>query len=326
MRFGFWPNPRSDYKSTRILAQHAETTGWDGIWLADHFLPEEDALIPVHESWITLAALARDIPRVRLGTLVTGNTYRHPAVLANMVATLDNLADGRVVLGLGAGWQQNEHDASGIEYGTVSSRLDMLEEACQVLRGLFQNDYFNFDGQHYQLKNAPLEPKPQQAKIPLMIGGGGEQRRPRHAGDAARLRLRAGVVRRRFCTSRLFNSERRHALLGEQLVAAGRLPLVHYHKIPAAGHALRERLVVRLEPVARRRRRHGLGRGAQAHRQQGDEVHAPDQPRPQETVVGAAVALARRSGGGRGRRRGFVRSLRSFEILWKVRALPVDAG
>ena len=176
MRFGFWPNPRNDYKSTRILAQHAETTGWDGIWLADHFLPEEDALIPVHESWITLAALARDIPRVRLGTLVTGNTYRHPAVLANMVATLDNLADGRVVLGLGAGWQQNEHDAYGIEYGTVSSRLDMLEEACQVLRGLFQNDYFNFDGQHYQLKNAPLEPKPQQAKIPLMIGGGGEQR------------------------------------------------------------------------------------------------------------------------------------------------------
>ena len=176
MRFGFWPNPRSDYKSTRILAQHAETTGWDGIWLADHFLPEEDALIPVHESWITLAALARDIPRVRLGTLVTGNTYRHPAVLANMVATLDNLADGRVMLGLGAGWQQNEHDAYGIEYGTVSSRLDMLEEACQVLRGLFQNDYFNFDGQHYQLKNAPLEPKPQQAKIPLMIGGGGEQR------------------------------------------------------------------------------------------------------------------------------------------------------
>ena len=176
MRFGFWPNPRSDYKSTRILAQHAETTGWDGIWLADHFLPEEDTLIPVHESWITLAALARDIPRVRLGTLVTGNTYRHPAVLANMVATLDNLADGRVVLGLGAGWQQNEHDAYGIEYGTVSSRLDMLQEACQVLRGLFQNDYFNFDGQHYQLKNAPLEPKPQQAKIPLMIGGGGEQR------------------------------------------------------------------------------------------------------------------------------------------------------
>ncbi len=176
MRFGFWPNPRSDYESTKILAQHAEATGWDGIWLADHFLPEEDALIPVHESWVTMAALARDVTRVRLGTLVTGNTYRHPAVLANMASTLDNLADGRVVLGLGAGWQQNEHDAYGIEYGTVGSRLDRLEEACQVIKGLFHTDHFSFSGQHYQLKNAPLEPKPLQAKIPLMIGGGGEKR------------------------------------------------------------------------------------------------------------------------------------------------------
>ena len=185
MRFGFWPNPRSDYESTKILAQHAEATGWDGIWLADHFLPDEDALIPVHESWITMAALARDVPRVRLGTLVAGNTYRHPAVLANMVATLDNLAGGRVVLGLGAGWQQNEHDAYGIDYGTVGSRLDRLEEACQVINGLFNNDHFNFTGQHYQLKNAPLEPKPLQAKIPLMIGGGGEKRTMKIAAQFA---------------------------------------------------------------------------------------------------------------------------------------------
>lgn len=176
MRFGFWPNPRSDYEATKTLAQHAEATGWDGIWLADHFLPDEDELIPVHESWITMAALARDVPRVRLGTLVAGNTYRHPAVLANMVATLDNLADGRVVLGLGAGWQRNEHEAYGIEYGTAGSRLDMLEESCQVLKGLFHNDHFDFDGKYYQLRNAPLEPKPKQAKIPLMIGGGGEKR------------------------------------------------------------------------------------------------------------------------------------------------------
>ena len=176
MRFGFWPNPRSDYEATKTLAQHAEATGWDGIWLADHFLPDEDELIPVHESWITMAALARDVPRVRLGTLVAGNTYRHPAVLANMVATLDNLADGRVVLGMGAGWQQNEHEAYGIEYGTAGSRLDMLEESCQVLKGLFHNDHFDFDGKYYQLRNAPLEPKPKQAKIPLMIGGGGEKR------------------------------------------------------------------------------------------------------------------------------------------------------
>ena len=176
MRFGFWPNPRSDYKATKTLAQHAEATGWDGIWLADHFLPEEQALIPVHECWITLAALARDVPRVRLGTLVAGNTYRHPAVLANMVATLDNLADGRVVLGLGAGWQQNEHEAYGLDYGNVGSRLDRLEEACQIIKGLFSNEHFSFNGEHYQLQDAPLEPKPQQTKMPLMIGGGGEKR------------------------------------------------------------------------------------------------------------------------------------------------------
>ena len=185
MRFGFWPNPRSDYEATKTLAQHAEATGWDDIWLADHFLPDEDELIPVHESWITLAALARDVPRVRLGTLVAGNTYRHPALLANMVATLDNLSDGRVVLGLGAGWQQNEHEAYGLDYGTTGSRLDRLEEACQVIKGLFGNNYFDFDGNYYQMQRAPLEPKPKQAKLPLMIGGGGEKRTLRIAAQYA---------------------------------------------------------------------------------------------------------------------------------------------
>lgn len=175
MRFGFWPNPRSDYNATKTLAVHAEATGWDGLWLADHFLPDESTLIPIHECWMTLAALARDVPRLRLGTLVSGNTYRHPAVLANMAATLDHIADGRVVLGLGSGWQENEHTAFGIEYGTAGNRLKKLDEACQVIKGLFNNDYFDFDGTFYQLKNAPMEPKPKQSKLPLMIGGGGER-------------------------------------------------------------------------------------------------------------------------------------------------------
>jgi len=176
MRFGFWPNPRSTYDDQKTLGQHVEATGWDGIWLADHFLPDDDdVLAPVHEAWITMAALARDVPRVRLGTLVTGNTYRHPAVLANMVATLDNLSDGRAVLGIGSGWQYNEHVAYGIEYGTIPSRLRKLDEACQIFKGLFENDYFDFDGEFYTLKHAPLVPKPKQEKLPLMIGGGGEK-------------------------------------------------------------------------------------------------------------------------------------------------------
>ena len=147
--------------------------GWH--LLADHFLPDEDELIPVHECWITMAALARDVPRVRLGSLVTGNPYRHPAVLANMVATLDHLSGGRIVLGLGSGWQKNEHEAYGFEYGTAGYRLRKLNEACQVIKGLFNNDYFDFDGEFYQLKNAPMEPKPKQDNLPLMVGGGGEK-------------------------------------------------------------------------------------------------------------------------------------------------------
>ncbi len=175
MRFGFWPNPRSSYEDTMSLCRHAEAIGYDGIWLADHFMPDEDELIPVYESWITMAALARDVPRVRMGTLVSGNTYRHPAVLANMAATLDRLNDGRTGLGLGSGWQQNEHEAYGIEYGTAGSRLRMLDEACQIIKGLFENDYFDFKGEFYQMQGAPLEPKPLQSSMPLMIGGGGEK-------------------------------------------------------------------------------------------------------------------------------------------------------
>ena len=175
MRFGFWPNPRSVYEDTKILGQHAEATGWESIFLADHFLPDEDELIPVHECWITLAALARDVPRVRLGTLVAGNTYRHPAVLANMIATLDNLSDGRVVLGLGSGWHYKEHTAYGIEFDTFPIRLRKLNEACQVIKALFENDYSDFEGEFYSLKNAPMLPKPKQKKLPLLIGGGGEK-------------------------------------------------------------------------------------------------------------------------------------------------------
>ena len=175
MRFGFWPNPRSTYEDTKILAQHAEATGWDSLFLADHFLPDEDELIPVHECWMTLAALARDVPRVRLGTLVAGNTYRHPAVLANMIATLDNLSDGRVVLGLGSGWHYGEHTAYGIEFNDFPIRLRKLNEACQVIKGLFANDYTDFEGEFYTLTRAPMLPKPKQKNLPLLIGGGGEK-------------------------------------------------------------------------------------------------------------------------------------------------------
>ena len=115
----------------QFLGQHIEKTGWDGIWLADHFMPNTEELdSPLPEAWTTLSALAATIPRIRLGSLVSGNTYRHPAVLAKMAATVDHISGGRLVLGLGSGWQENEHQKYGIPFHTVKKRLQYLEEAC----------------------------------------------------------------------------------------------------------------------------------------------------------------------------------------------------
>ena len=138
MRFGFWPGPNNSWNDTLALAKHAEAGGWHSVWYADHFMPnQEDTSGPTSECWTTLAALAASVPRVRVGALVTGNTYRHPAVLAKMAANVDNISGGRCVLGLGAGWQENEHKAYGIEFSTLGGRMSRFEEACQVISGLF---------------------------------------------------------------------------------------------------------------------------------------------------------------------------------------------
>ena len=175
MRFSFWPNPAQSYSDVLGLAEHVEATGWSGIWSADHFMPDaEDTSAPWPEAWTTLAAIGAKVPRLRIGTLVTGNTYRHPAVLAKMAATLDHITGGRVVLGLGSGWQENEHRQYGIEFYDVAERLARLDEACAVIKALYSEPVANFAGQRYQLNDASLEPKPVQDPLPLMIGGGGE--------------------------------------------------------------------------------------------------------------------------------------------------------
>ena len=185
MQFGFWPNASQAWPDILDGAAHAEQTGWDSVWIADHFLPfTEDTSGPVHECWALLAGLAVAVPRVRLGSLVVGNTYRHPAVLAKQAASVDHLSGGRLVLGLGAGWQENEHVAYGIEYSTVQGRLDRLEEACAVITSLLRQDRSTSAGTHYQLQDAPLAPKPV-GSLPLLIGGGGEQRTLRIAAQYA---------------------------------------------------------------------------------------------------------------------------------------------
>ena len=188
MRFGFWASTKNDWDHILAVSRAAEASGWDGLWLPDHFMPPEEGygdepassvppeLLPNHECWTLMAALAMAVPRVRIGAMVTGNTYRHPAVLAKQAASLDHVSGGRLVLGLGAGWQENEHRRYGIAFGTVRERADMLEEACEVITGRFANERTDFDGAHYRLQGAPLVPKPLQDPLPIMIGGRGERR------------------------------------------------------------------------------------------------------------------------------------------------------
>lgn len=186
MRFSFWPGPGNSWADLLALGQHAEKTGWDGLWFADHFMPNTaEAAGPTAECWTTLAAWAAAVPRVRIGSLVSGNTYRHPAVLANMAANIDNVSGGRLVLGLGAGWQENEHQKYGIPFYTLKERMDRLEEACQVVTKLLTGERATFEGKHYQLEDAPNEPLPVQSPLPLLVGGGGEKRTMRIAAKYA---------------------------------------------------------------------------------------------------------------------------------------------
>jgi F420-dependent oxidoreductase-like protein len=177
MRFSVWPGSATPWEDLLDLCAHTERTGWEGLWIADHFMPPGGDLdAPMQEAWTLLAAIAARVPRVRVGTMVTGNTYRHPPVLAKQAAQVDLISGGRLVVGLGAAWQQNEHDAYGIPFYTMGERLRRLEEAVQIIRSLFENERTTFEGRYYRVKDAPLSPKPaQRPRPPILIGGGGEK-------------------------------------------------------------------------------------------------------------------------------------------------------
>jgi len=177
VRFVIWIGTEQEWPEVVATASHAERIGFDGIYLADHFMPPDvpPPSTPRLEAWTAIAGLAALSERCRLGVLVSGNTYRHPAILANMAATTDLISQGRLVLGLGAGWQQNEHEAYGLALYEVPERLARLEEACEVVRLLLENERSDFDGRYYVLKDAPCEPKPVQAHLPLLLGVTGEK-------------------------------------------------------------------------------------------------------------------------------------------------------
>jgi F420-dependent oxidoreductase-like protein len=181
MRFAFKTAPQHTTWDAMLDVWRAadDIEVFESGWTFDHFYPIfSDSTGPCLEGWVTLTALAQATRRLRLGTLVTGIHYRHPAVLANMAATLDIVSGGRLELGIGAGWNEEESGAYGIELGSPRERSDRFEEACEVLTGLLSpQETTTFSGRYYQLTDARCNPKPvQQPHPPICIGGSGEKR------------------------------------------------------------------------------------------------------------------------------------------------------
>jgi F420-dependent oxidoreductase-like protein len=189
MRFSIWPSPARSWDEILQITSHCEQTGWDGVYFADHFMPNGPGPEPLDgntlECWSVIAALAATVPRVRLAPLVTSVTYRHPAVLAKIASAVDQISHGRLTLGIGAGWQQNEHAAYGLALGTVRERMDRFEEAAQILRSLLDRPRTTFAGEYFRLDDAPNQPAPVQDRLPLLVGGGGERRTMRVAARYA---------------------------------------------------------------------------------------------------------------------------------------------
>jgi F420-dependent oxidoreductase-like protein len=179
MRFAFKTSPQHTTWSDMLAVwrEGDQIELFESGWTFDHFYPiRGDSNGPCLEGWVTLTALAQATTRLRLGNLVSGIHYRHPALLANMAATLDIISGGRLELGIGAGWNELESGAYGMELGTPGERSDRFEEACEVLVSLLTQESTTFSGKYYQLQDARCEPKPVQALPPICIGGGGEKR------------------------------------------------------------------------------------------------------------------------------------------------------
>jgi F420-dependent oxidoreductase-like protein len=178
LKFGVQAAPEgTSWEELRRTWKLVEELGYDTAWTYDHFIPIfAGPTDPCLEGWITLAALAAETSRLRMGVLVSGNTYRHPGILAKMGATLDHTSGGRLIMGLGAAWYEIEHSAYGIPFYTAAERIRRLDEAAEIIKGLWTQRKVSFQGRFYQLENAYAEPKPLQKPYPpIMIGGGGEK-------------------------------------------------------------------------------------------------------------------------------------------------------
>ncbi len=170
-------DPVQAYETMTSVAQAADESGFESAWLVDHFhtVPQPSQEV-TFEAWTTTAALLRDTKRIRIGQMVTCNSYRNPALLAKMASTVDVLGHGRLNFGIGAGWYEHEYRAYGYEYPDAPTRLRQLREAVQVILAMWTQEEAVFEGKYYQVRGAINQPKGvQKPHIPILIGGGGEQ-------------------------------------------------------------------------------------------------------------------------------------------------------
>jgi F420-dependent oxidoreductase-like protein len=179
VRFGIQTPPQqAQWRELCDLWEKADAWGYDSLWVFDHFYPimGVDPAAPCLEGWTMLSALSQHTKRARIGALVNGNTYRNPCITAKMAAALDHASGGRFVLGIGAGWYELEHKSFGVDFKTVGGRLRALDEACQIIKGMFTQDKMTLHGKHYDVTDAMCSPKPlQKPHPPFMIGGTGEK-------------------------------------------------------------------------------------------------------------------------------------------------------
>ena len=177
MYFSAWANSAHPWTEVRDFVSEVENMGWDGFWYADHYMPNTPDGEPIggnfNECFSVLSALAATTSRLRLGSLVTPTTVNHPALIANRAATIDQISNGRFVLGMGAGWQVNEHKAFGIELFDAKPRVDRFAEAIEIVSSMLSQERTTFKGEHFTITNAPCEPKPVQSPLPILVGTGG---------------------------------------------------------------------------------------------------------------------------------------------------------
>jgi alkanesulfonate monooxygenase SsuD/methylene tetrahydromethanopterin reductase-like flavin-dependent oxidoreductase (luciferase family) len=188
MRFGLqlW-SQSTDWPAFRDAARAADAAGWDSVWTWDHLLaifgPWEQGTF---EGWTAMSALAAVTSRVRLGLMVGANTFRNPGLTAKMATTLDNISDGRAVLGIGAAWFDREHEAFGIDFGaSPGERIDRLDESVMLIRRLLDGERFDHTGPAYTFHDALCRPRPVQARLPILIGGSGRRKTLRTVAQRA---------------------------------------------------------------------------------------------------------------------------------------------